>query len=124
MICRGLVVAASLVGLVLVGPAAGYAQSINETADSIDSAIADLQSARDDLEDYQGTSDDDLAGALASIKSAHQTMHSTAISLLIESHDSGRGDERDRTLAALRLLEPRLFGRKGEPPVKPSRSTR
>jgi ABC-type transporter Mla subunit MlaD len=106
--------ASTILLFLLLGTAVTVAaQSIDDTADSLDTAISDLQASRDDLESYEGAADDDLAGATQAVREARHTMRSTAISLLISSLDHAPEEESRRTMAALKLLEPRLFEERG-----------
>jgi len=102
-----------------LAPGSASSQSISETADSLESAISDLQSALDDLEEYRGSADEDLSGALRAVRNAHQTMRSTAISLLLNSLSASRPKEAERTMNALRVLEPRLFDKPKVAPARP-----
>ena len=118
---RGLHMRTFLVAIVFVlavlSVTSASAQSIDETADSLETAISDLHSALDDLEDYRGSAADDLSAAMRSVRNARRTMHSTAISLLISSMDPRRPKESQRTVDALRILAPKLFD-KPKPPVR------
>lgn len=84
------------------------AQSVNETADDLESAISELQDVLDEVEGFRGSADDDLAGAVRAIRNARQTMRSTAITLLVASLSPKRPEEYERTMAALRILEPKI----------------
>ena len=109
-----------ILGLMLSATATSpvAAQSVNETADDLESAISELQDVLDEVQGFQGSADDDLAGAVRAVRTAHQTMRSTAIRLLLASLSSKRPAEFERTMAALRLLEPKIFDKAKSAPTK------
>lgn len=89
--------------------AASAAQSVEETLDVLESAVTELQSSVDDLEQYRsGLEDEDLTEALHDVREARSTMRSVAISLLIGSVDVRRAGDFDRVKAAIRMIMPEL----------------
>lgn len=95
--------------LVVFSTNLALAESIEETADSIESAIDELQSALDNLEAYRELVERNPTAALRAVRNAQREMRSTAISLLLSSVDPQRPKEMQRTMDALRILEPKLF---------------
>ncbi len=92
------------------GPLCALAQTFDEVTDPLESAITDLQSALDDVESARSSAQDDPVGGVRAIRQAQREMRSTAISLLLASMDpKRRPKEYQRTLDAVRLLEPKLL---------------